>query len=85
MIFDIFVSHDDVMEIEYFTYVLHEFSLSLKLVGMTADICTVKNKFKPKKQVKKLVVILSSRATWKKQAWKNKPKISTDRTGLKIN
>ena len=58
MIFDIFVSHDDVMEIEYFTYVLHEFSLSLKLVGMTADICTVKNKFKPKKQVKKLVVIL---------------------------
>jgi len=25
-------------------------------------------------QVKKLVVILSSRDTWKKQAWKNKPK-----------
>ena len=65
MIFDIFLSHDDddVMEIEYFTYVLHEFSLSIKIVGMTADICTVKNKFKPKKQVKKLVVILSSRAT----------------------
>ena len=56
-------THDDVMEIEYFTYVLHEFSLSIKSVGMTAGICTVKNKFKPKKQVKKLVVILSSRAT----------------------
>ena len=66
MIFDIFVSHDDdvmEIEIEYFTYVLHEFSFSIKIVGMTAGICTVKNKFKPKKQVKKLVVILSSRAT----------------------
>ena len=44
MIFGIFLSHDDddVMEIEYFTYVLHEFSLSIKSVGMTAGICTVK-------------------------------------------
>ena len=41
------------MEIEYFTYVLHEFSFSIKIVAMTAGICTVK-KNKSKKTSEKV-------------------------------